>query len=48
MDETTALRNLIKVKIDITGLTKEDVAFLLERSREILDRRETAHGDRKD
>ena len=45
MNETTQLRNLIKVKIGIEGLTKEDIAFFLERSREILDRRGAAHGN---
>ena len=45
MNEKNALLNLIKVKIDIEGLTKEDIAFFLERSREILDRRGAAHGN---
>jgi hypothetical protein len=34
--EVVELRELIRVKIDISGLTQEDIDFLKDRAKEIL------------
>ena len=43
MNSTEDLRNLMKLKIDIIR-SEEDMAYLLEKSREILNRRSGGNG----
>ena len=44
MNSTEELRNLMKIKIDIIR-SEEDIAYLLEKSREILNRRSGGNGN---
>ena len=37
-EEVKELRELIRVKVDIYGLTKEDIEYLIDRSKKILEK----------
>lgn len=37
-EEVKELRELIRVKVDIYGLTKEDIEYLRDRSKKILEK----------